>query len=231
VFFFLFSISILFPVFDFDGVQELKPRSRRFVKRAGISRRIFRLIVNAFPSREKPSRLRNKKAMLDGTNLGLLHMSSGIADPDRGIQPRQKGGFMTVQLRVIATCAAILGMSLALPSFAAATMSEKAASNIAYAQNSETAPSRVDDATLKRAAAAYVKVRDITVKAEQEINSTDDTAKKQQLADESESEKLAAVKAQGMEPQQYNNVIMLVKDDSTLQQKFLSYVQQLRRTS
>ena len=92
-------------------------------------------------------------------------------------------------------------------------------------------PSRVDDATLKRAAAAYVKVRDISVKAEQEINSTDDTAKKQQLADESESEKVAAVKAQGMEPQQYNNVIMLVKDDSGLQQKFLSYVQQLRRSS
>jgi Domain of unknown function (DUF4168) len=138
---------------------------------------------------------------------------------------------MTFQPKALATCAAILGMSLALPSFAAATMNEKAASNIAYAQNSETAPSRVDDATLKRAAAAYVKVRDITVKAEQEINSTDDTAKKQQLADESESEKLAAVKAQGMEPQQYNNVIMLVKDDNTLQQKFLSYVQQLRRTS
>lgn len=138
---------------------------------------------------------------------------------------------MTFQPKALATCAAILGMSLVLPSFAAATMNEKAASNIAYAQNSETAPSRVDDATLKRAAAAYVKVRDITVKAEQEINSTDDTAEKQQLADESESEKLAAVKAQGMEPQQYNNVIMLVKDDSTLQQKFLSYVQQLRWTS
>ena len=31
-----------------------------------------------------------------------------------------------------------------------------------------------------------------------------------------------------MEPQQYNNVIMLVKDDNGLQQKFLSYVQQLK---
>ena len=110
-------------------------------------------------------------------------------------------------------------------------MNGKAPQEAAYAQNSETSPSRVDDATLKRAAAAYVKVRDISVKAEQEINSTDDTAEKQQLADESESEKVAAVKAQGMEPQQYNNVIMLVKDDSGLQQKFLSYVQQLRRSS
>jgi hypothetical protein len=34
-----------------------------------------------------------------------------------------------------------------------------------------------------------------------------------------------------MEPQQYNNVIMLVKDDNGLQQKFLSYVQELRRSS
>ena len=110
-------------------------------------------------------------------------------------------------------------------------MNGKAPQEAAYAQNSETSPSRVDEATLKRAAAAYVKVRDISVKAEQEINSTDDTARKQQLMDESESEMVAAVKAQGMEPQQYNNVIILVKDDSGLQQKFLSYVQQLRRSS
>jgi len=138
---------------------------------------------------------------------------------------------MSFQPRALAAYATILGMSLALPSFAKAAMNGKAPQEAAYAQNSETSPSRVDDATLKRAAAAYVKVRDISVKAEQEINSTDDTAKKQQLADESESEKVAAVKAQGMEPQQYNNVIMLVKDDSGLQQKFLSYVQQLRRSS
>ena len=140
---------------------------------------------------------------------------------------------MTFQPRAIATCATIFGMSLALPSFAAAamTMNGKVSQETAYAQNSETAPSRIDDATLKRAAAAYVKVRDISVKAEQEINSTDDAAKKQQLMDESESEKVAAVKAEGMEPQQYNNVIMLVKDDTGLQQKFLSYVQELRRSS
>jgi hypothetical protein len=139
---------------------------------------------------------------------------------------------MTFQPRTIATYATILGMSLGLPSFALTAMNGKAPQDTAYAQDSETtSPSRVDDATLKRAAAAYVKVRDISVKAEQEINSTDDTAKKQQLMDESESEKVAAVKAQGMEPQQYNNVIMLVKDDNGLQQKFLSYVQELRRSS
>jgi hypothetical protein len=138
---------------------------------------------------------------------------------------------MTFQPRAIAACAAILGISLTLPSFAEAATNPKAPQNTAYAQNSENAPSRIDDATLKRAAAAYVKVRDISEKTEKEINNTDDSAKKQQLMDESESEKVAAVKAQGMEPRQYNNVIMLVKDDTGLQQRFLSYVQQLRRSS
>jgi hypothetical protein len=88
-----------------------------------------------------------------------------------------------------------------------------------------------DDATLKRAAAAYVKVTDISAKTQQAMNSTDDATKKQQLAADSESAKLAAVKEEGMEPQQYNNVIQLVKADNTLQQKFLSYVQELKHSS
>jgi len=139
---------------------------------------------------------------------------------------------MTFQPRAIATYATILGMSLAFPSFAAAAINGKPVQYNAYAQNSETTnPSKVDDATLKRAAAAYVKVRDISLKTDQAINGTNDTTRKQQLMAESESEKVAAVKAEGMEPQQYNNVLMLVKDDNGLQQKFLSYVQKLRHSS
>jgi len=130
--------------------------------------------------------------------------------------------------------ATIFGMTLALPSFAMATMKESPAHSATaqYAQaDMPPNPHNVDDATLKRTAAAYVKVRDISVKAEQAINSTDDTARKQQLAAESESAKVAAVKEEGMEPQQYNNVIQMVKADNGLQQKFLSYVQNLKRAS
>ena len=86
----------------------------------------------------------------------------------------------------------------------------------------------MDDATLKRAAAAYVKVRDISDKAQRAIDTTDDTARKQQLMAESESTKVEVVKEEGMEPQQYNNVIQMVRDDNSLQQKFLSYVQEIR---
>ena len=133
----------------------------------------------------------------------------------------------------VAVSAAILGMTLGLPSFAMAAVNGRSARSAGpmYAQAGATNPGSVDDATLKRAAAAYVKVRDISVKEEQAINKTDDTARKEQLAAESESAKLAAVKAEGMDPQQYNNVIQKVKADTGLQQKFLSYVQELNHAS
>ena len=132
-----------------------------------------------------------------------------------------------------AIAATMLGMTLALPSFGIAAMNENPVLNVStYAQaSSPGSPSSVDDATLRRTAAAYVKVRDISVKAEQAIDSTDDTARKQQLIAESEAAKVAAIKEEGMEPQQYNNVILLVEDDTSLQQKFLSYVKELRHAS
>ena len=140
---------------------------------------------------------------------------------------------MRFEPNAIAVSAVILGMTLASPSLGMATMNGGLTPGApVYAQASSVPnPGSVDDATLKRTAAAYVKVRDISVKAEQAINRTDDTAKKQQLMAESESAKVAAVKQEGMEPQQYNSVIMMVKNDNSLQQKFLSYVQELRRSS
>lgn len=140
---------------------------------------------------------------------------------------------MGFEQRATAIYATIVGLTLALPSFGMAAMNGGSTQSAPlYAQASSVpSPKSVDDVTLKRTAAAYVKVRDISVKAEQAINSTDDTARKQQLAAESESAKLAAVKEEGMEPQQYNNVIQMVEADNTLQQRFLSYVQELKHAS
>lgn len=132
-----------------------------------------------------------------------------------------------------AIAAAVIGMTLTLPSLGIAAMNGNSAqSTCLYAQASGTTnPSSVDDATLKRTAAAFVKVREISVMAARAIKSTDDLAKKQQLAAESESAKVAAVKKEGMEPQQYDNVLEMVQADSGLQQKFLSYVQEFKRSS
>lgn len=140
---------------------------------------------------------------------------------------------MKFEKRSLTVCTALLGLTLAVPSLGIAAMNENPAQRgPVYAGGSDNAnPGSVDDATLKRAAAAYVKVRDISARAEQAIDHTDDEAGKQQLMARSESAKIAAVKEQGMEPEQYNHVILLVESDQGLQQKFLSHVQQVKQSS
>ena len=148
---------------------------------------------------------------------------------------------MRFKLRTAAAFAAALCVSLlvTLPSFAMAAANGHSARSpgAVYAQAGTTSPgnavspSNVDDATLKRTAIAYVKVRDIAVKARQAIDGTDDSARKEQLANESESAKVAAVKQAGMEPQEYNAVLQMVQADQGLQQKFLAYVQQVSQAS
>ena len=80
---------------------------------------------------------------------------------------------------------------------------------------------QVDDATLQKAAKAYVKVKQIVHQSKQAAAGG---AQPDQSA--SQSEKIAAVKNAGLEPQQYDQVIQMVQNDPGLQQKFVNYVNQ-----
>ena len=82
------------------------------------------------------------------------------------------------------------------------------------------AAAQVDDATLQKAAKAYVKVKQIVRQSKQAAGG----AQADQSA--SQSEKIAAVKNAGLEPQQYDQVIQMVQNDPGLQQKFVTYVNQ-----
>jgi hypothetical protein len=53
---------------------------------------------------------------------------------------------------------------------------------------------------------------------------TDAAAQPEQSS--AQSEKLAAVRNEGLDPQQYNQVIQMVQNDPGLQQKFANYVNQ-----
>jgi hypothetical protein len=92
-------------------------------------------------------------------------------------------------------------------------------------------PNRFDDATLKQTAKAYVKVRQIVQNAEIALNNTTDNAQQQQIAKQAEARKIAAVKAEGLQPQQYNQVIQLARADKAFEQKFLSYVNEVKNSS
>src|SRR5882762_962136 len=92
-------------------------------------------------------------------------------------------------------------------------------------------PSGIDDATLKQTAKAYVKVQQIVKEADQDLNKTNDNAQQQEIAKQAESRKMAAVKAEGLQPQQYNQVLQLARNDKAFEQKFLSYVNEVKNSS
>ena len=90
------------------------------------------------------------------------------------------------------------------------------------AQPAQGAAAQVDDATLQKAAKAYVKVKQIVHQSKQAAAG----GAAQPDPSASQSEKIAAVKNAGLDPQQYDQVIQMVQNDPGLQQKFASYVNQ-----
>ena len=95
-------------------------------------------------------------------------------------------------------------------------------SSAAMGSSSASAPAQsgqVDDATLQKAAKAYVKVKQI-VHQDKQANSGANAQPATQ------SDKLNAVRNEGLDPQQYNQIIQMVRNDPQLQQKFATYVNQ-----
>jgi hypothetical protein len=85
------------------------------------------------------------------------------------------------------------------------------------------AAAQVDDATLQKAAKAYVKVKQIVHQTKQAQSASNGAQPDQSAA---QSQKIAAVKNAGLDPQQYDQVIQMVQNDPGLQQKFVTYVNQ-----
>jgi hypothetical protein len=85
-------------------------------------------------------------------------------------------------------------------------------------------PQLIDDATLQHTAKAFVRVSQIVKSEQRVLNSAGNDTAKRKVAQQAESQKVAAVKAEGLQPQQYNQVLQLVQTDSHLQQRFFSYL-------
>ena len=139
---------------------------------------------------------------------------------------------MRLSTTIFATSTAMLALTLTfmIPSGAALGQAGSAdqSNSSHFGAPSTVNPNTIDNATLKHAAKAYVKVRQIMQTAKQAFNDTNDEAQKQQIAKQAESNKMAAVKSEGLQPQQYNQVLQLAQVDKSFQDKFLSYVNQVK---
>jgi uncharacterized protein DUF4168 len=142
---------------------------------------------------------------------------------------------MKSSIRTFPRVAAILGLTLPLL-FSGMALGQEGKTNEGSSGYSG-APSAVDpgsvnDATIRQTAKAYLQVRQIVQNAQQALNnSANDTVKQQQIVKQTESRKIAVVKAEGLQPEQYNHVIQLARADSNFRQKFLSYVDKESKSS
>jgi len=125
---------------------------------------------------------------------------------------------MTLNRKVLAAGALALFVASPISSVFADASSPMSDSGSAAASAPAQGAS-IDDATLQKAAKAYVKVKQI-VHQEKQTNA----AEPPQASDQ--SAKMAAVKAEGLDPQEYNQVLQTVQNDPQLQQKFAGYVNQ-----
>ena len=127
---------------------------------------------------------------------------------------------MTLNRKVLAASALAVFIGFPISAVLADTsspMSDSGSASSAPAQGAS-----IDDATLQKAAKAYVKVKQI-VHQEKQANPSGNGAQPQAS---DQSEKIAAVKNAGLDPQQYSQVIQIVQNDPQLQQKFATYVNQ-----
>ena len=133
-----------------------------------------------------------------------------------------------------AVYAAILVLTVTFPISSGVALGQGAnagQSNPGYSGASRIVnPDTIDDATLKHTAKAYVKVQQIVQEANQDLNKTNDGAQQQQIAKQAESRKVDAVKAEGLQPQQYNQVVQLARVDKAFEHKFLSYVNEVKNS-
>ena len=141
---------------------------------------------------------------------------------------------MRLSTIIFAIFTAMLALTLTflIPSGVALAQAGNAGqSNPGYSgATSAVTPDKIDDATVKRTAKAFVKVRQIVQNADQALNNSGDDAQKQQIAEQAELKKMAALKSEGLQPQQYNQVMQLARTDKSFEQKFLSYVNEVRNS-
>jgi hypothetical protein len=82
----------------------------------------------------------------------------------------------------------------------------------------------IDDATLKKAAVAFPRVRQINVETSQALTQTSSEKERQQILAQAQSKQMTIVRNVGISVDQYNQVIQSVRNDPVLQTKFASYV-------
>lgn len=95
-----------------------------------------------------------------------------------------------------------------------------------------TAPApTVDDATLKKAARAFPKIRQINLKVQEKLKETPGTHEQSEILNQARNQEITIVRQEGIDPNLYNEVMRQVDRDPAIKAKFASYVKQVHDPS
>jgi len=87
-----------------------------------------------------------------------------------------------------------------------------------------TAP--IEDAKIEKFADAFVAVQDIQSKASQKLQSTTDPAQQQQVKSTAESEMIQAVRQNGLQVEEFNQIVQTMAADAELRTRITAKIQQ-----
>ncbi len=110
---------------------------------------------------------------------------------------------------------------------ARAAMSASGSARTGYSEGPPASPGgqqTVDDATLKKAAHIFTKVRSINVDTTRKVQQATDQQEKRKIMQNARSRELLALQQEGLSPAQYNAVLGKVEADPALNAKFSMYV-------
>jgi hypothetical protein len=92
--------------------------------------------------------------------------------------------------------------------------------------SSKAATSSVDDATLKKVARAFPRIRQINLKIQEKLKETRGTQEQREVLDQAHSQETAIARQEGIDPDQYNEIMREVDNDPNVKAKFAFYLRQ-----
>ena len=129
------------------------------------------------------------------------------------------------KMLVIYALIGAIGLLAAVPVFAQSSSQQIGADRPTNSSTDSNAAASVDNRTLEKAARAYVKIQRIKQTEISETNGSERSdAAGQPRAEQTEAEELAAIKAEGLGPQQFDQILTMLDNDRNLHDRFMSYV-------
>ena len=89
----------------------------------------------------------------------------------------------------------------------------------------------VDDATLKKAAHAFPRIRQINLKIRERLKETEGTQEQREVVNQAHDQETMIVRQEGIDPDQYNEIMRKVDSDPSVKARFAFYLRQMEDPS